>query len=163
MKAQTKEHAARQALDVVAVAGLVAVAQAAVFLEQALMLLGVCHLHLQLELGELVAHGGHVCHRGHDLVDDRPAHHLDGLLLQVAHAHALREHDLTAVCRVLPRDDVHHRGLASAVGAHQGHAVALVDAEGGVREEGADAVGFGEFVYVKNHKEGLYPRAAPQA
>ncbi len=70
MKAQSKEHSARQRLDVVAVARLVARAQLAILLKQTLMIAFIANLKLKLELGESVSHGGYVRHGGHDLIYD---------------------------------------------------------------------------------------------
>ena len=156
MKSQAKEDASRERLDVVAIARLVARAQAAVFLEQGIVVLGRGILERKLELCQLVAHGGDVGYGGHDLVDDAATLHLDGFLLQKAQGGALGVDDLTGVWALVAGEDVHHRRLAGAVGADQGDAVALVDTEGDIREESADAEGFGDVNNVENHKVLVY-------
>ena len=77
----------------------------------------------------------HLCLRGHDLLEDGPLPHLDGLLLQVAHARALREQHPALVGVLLAGDDVEHGGLAGAVRAHERQAIVLLQAKRHVVKE----------------------------
>ena len=77
----------------------------------------------------------HLNLRRHDLLEDGLVGHLDGLLLEVAHARALREQHATLVGILGARDDVEHSGLAGAVRAHERQALVFLQAERHVVEE----------------------------
>ena len=151
VEAQAEEHAVRLAFNVVAVAGLEARAQGAVLLEQGRRVCLSGAGQRCLELGQALAHARDVGHRGHDLLEHAAPVHLDGLLLQIAGLDVFGEGDQAGVGRVQTGDDVHHGRLTRAVGPHEREAVAVLDAQRDLGEQGARAVGFRDFVDVQNH------------
>ena len=90
---------------------------------------------LVLQLVEAPLGFQHLYLGGHDLLEDGLVGHLDGLLLQVAHARALGEQHAALVGVLLAGYDVEHGGLAGAVGAHERQALVLLKAERHVVEE----------------------------
>ena len=70
---------------------------------------------LRLELVQASLRLEHLHLGAHDLLEDGAFTHLDSLLLEIAHARALREQNAPLVGIRLARDDVEKRGLARAV------------------------------------------------
>ena len=87
-----------------------------------------------------------------DLFEDGQVPHLDGLLLQIAHARPLGEEHAPLVRIVLAGDNVEQRRLARAVRAHERQPVVLFQAERHVVEQRAAAVGFRKMFSLQDHK-----------
>ena len=132
LEAQAEHDAAHLRLDGVAAQHLVGVADAPGG-SKLLRRGGLAQLGLQLVQAALGFQHLHL--RGHDLLEDGLVGHLDGLLLEVAHARALREQHATLVGILGARDDVEHSGLAGAVRAHERQALVFLQAERHVVEE----------------------------
>ena len=152
-KAQAGEDGAGPRLNLIAVGRLEAVAGTAVLLEELLVVLHVGGVGQQvLELGDALLKGADLGGRGEHLIDDRAARDLDGLLLEVAHRGVLCKVDVARVGGLDAHDHLEHRGLARAVGAYQGIALAGVDLKRRVAEKGASTEGLREFVDLYDHE-----------
>ena len=151
VKAQAEKHAVRLAFDVVAVAGFKARAQGTILVKQRGRRGLVGTFQGSFQLGQALAHVRDVGHRGHDLFKHAAPVHLDGLLLQVSRLDVFRKGDKAGIRRVQTCDDIHHGRLARAVWPHERIAVAILDAQRGLGEKGARAVGFRDFIDVQYH------------
>ena len=148
LEAQAEQHAADLGLDGVTAQHLVGVARAAGcgklalggvvaqrLLQLAQALLGFQDLHL----------------RGHDLLEDGAIGHLDGFLLQVAHAGAPCEQDAALVGILATADDVEHGGFAGAVGAYERQAIVFLQFERDVGEQRAPAERLRQMLNLHDH------------
>ncbi|OPZ04886.1 MAG: hypothetical protein BWZ08_02600 [candidate division BRC1 bacterium ADurb.BinA292] len=83
---------------------------------------------------------------GEDAVQNRAPRREAGILRHQADAQVLAPGDLAGVGGLEPGENAQQGGLARAVGADDADAVALVDAEGEIGEQGFGAVAFGQIV-----------------
>ena len=148
LEAEAEHDAAHLRLDGVAAERLVGIARAAGGGE--LPLGGVVAQGvLQLVQAALRLEDLHL--RGHHFLEDGAIGHLDGLLLKVAHARALREQD-TALIRVFAAaDDVEHGGFAGAVRTDQRKPVVLLQAERDIGEQRAAAERLRDMLNLQDH------------
>ncbi len=148
LEAQAEQHAAHLRLDGVAAERLVGVARAAGRRQLALGRVGT-QRRLQLVQALL---GGEDFHLGrHDLLEDGAVGHLDGFLLQVAHARALREQDAPLIGVLAAADDVEHGRLARAVGADERKAVVFLKLERDVGKQRAPAERLRQMLNLHDH------------
>ena len=134
LKAQTEQHAAHLRLDGVAAQRLVCVARAA---GRSQLAFGGVFAQGVLQLAQALLGRQDFHLRGHDFLEDGTVGHLDGLLLQVAHARTLREQDAALVGVFAPADDVEHGGFTRAVRADKRQAVVLLQLERDVGKQRA--------------------------
>ena len=148
LEAQAEQHAADLGLDGVAAQHLVGVARATG--GGKLALVGVIAQRL-LQLAQALLGFQDLHLRGHNLLEDGAIGHLDGFLLQVAHAGALREQDAALVGVLAAADDVEHGGFAGAVGAYERQAVVFLQLERDVGEQRAPAERLRQMLNLHDH------------
>ena len=147
-ESEAEQDAADVRLQLVAAHHLVCVARAPERLE---LFLGRIRTQRILQRAQLIRRMDDFRVALHDLVEDGTVSHLDGLLLQIAHACALCEQDASFVCGFATADDVQQRGLARAVLAHQGKPVVLLQLESDIGEQGASAERFRDVLKLQDH------------
>jgi len=149
---QAAQDLAGAALELVAAGGLEAVAGAAVLLHGGVEGVGVLlGGHDLLELGDALAQVRDLGRGGHDLLEGRAVAGELRLLLEVAHGGAPGEGHGALVGRLEAHDDLEQRGLAGAVGAHEGPGLAGVELDGGARVEDLGAEGLCDLVDEEDH------------
>ena len=136
LKAETEQHAAHLRLDDVAAQPLELVARAA---RGGKVALGGVFPERLFERAKALLGGEHLDLGGHNLVEDGLLVHLDRLLLEIAHARALRKQDAALISIFLAGDDVEHGRFAGAVRADERQAVVFLKFEGDVAEQHAAA------------------------
>ena len=124
-EAQPREHASRTRLDRVFVVDLQMMLQLSGALQQIaeLGILGRDAAEPLMELVQLLAHPQHFAVRLERALEHGAVVALGGLLRQVAEPRPPGHHALALFIRQLAQHDAQQRGLAGAVGTHQGAAV----------------------------------------
>lgn len=148
-EAEAEQHASHLRLQRVAAEHLVGVPRPA---HGRQLRFGGVRAQLRFQLVQALLGFEHLGLRRDDLFEDGEVAHLDGLLLQIAHARALGEEHAALVRIVLAGDDVEQCRLARAVRAHKRQPVVLFQAERHVVEQRATAVGFRKMFSLQDHK-----------
>ena len=143
-EAQARQHPLHRGSPAVAVGPLEVPRQLIVLAAQAVQkCLVMAHVgHLLLQGAELLLHRHHRLKDALQLLQHRAALAHLALLGKVPQLQTLLHGDGTAVGTFQPGDNLHQRGLAAAVDAHQAHALAVLQHQGRIPEHlvGAEAL-----------------------